>query len=94
MDTNKMLRMMIISSLFYAIFGFDFFCGVYRVNYPIKKMIRFTSENNEIVEKKLLVVKFHPLHKKFYLIHQIDSDQLLLLSNIYNSSDIILLAQK
>jgi len=89
-----MLRSLFFMLTLSTIVGFDFITGVFRVHYPRKKMIRFTPENNEIIEKRLLVVKFHPPQKRYYVMHDIDSEEHLFLSNLYNSSDVLLLTRK
>jgi hypothetical protein len=73
--------------------SFEFFTGKYIVLYPRKKIIKFTAENNEIIEKHLLHLKFHPKNRMYYLIKKFD-DEYLSLVNIYNSSDILLLQLK
>jgi len=70
--------------------AFHCFIGKYKVLYPIKKIIKFTEANNEIIERSLLHLKFHEPNRMFFTIKHLDDDHFLLI-NIFNSSDIMFL---
>ena len=77
----------------FRVAGFDFFSGRYRVLYPIRKMIQFTEDNNEIIERSIVRLTFHPEHRMFFHLRHINNTTMTL-ENIRNSSDLIILQQR
>ena len=67
--------------------------GIFHVKYPKKKLVRFTQDNNEIIEKCLIEFKFHSPFHQFYLINHLH-DNIFLLQNHKNASDILIIQKK
>lgn len=70
-----------------------FFNGKYRILYPIKKLVRFTEQNSEVIENTILHLRFHPENRRYFHIRRI-TFEIFLLENIKNSTDIIILQIK
>lgn len=69
--------------LFYICFLYERFDGN-----TFQKMILFTKDNNKIIKQKLLHLKLHLKHRRFYHIINIDPFHTLL-QNEDNCTDII-----
>lgn len=79
--------------LCYQSSGFNFMSGRYKVLYPIRKMILFTEENNEIIEKSVLQLKLHPKARMFFHMRHINNTTISL-ENINNATDLMILQAK
>jgi len=63
--------------------------GKYIIIYPIKKQVLLNDKNNEI-KNNIMELKFHKDAKKFYKFYN-DSNDTIILHNVYNSSDYIIM---
>jgi hypothetical protein len=73
--------------------AFNSMSGRYKVLYPIKKMILFTEENNEIIEKSILQLKLHREDRMFFHLRYINNTTISL-ENIRNATDVMILQAK
>lgn len=68
--------------------------GVYWVEHPLRKMVRFTRENHRILDDgRTISLLFHPPHRRHFTIHTLPETTYLLV-NRSNASDYIILKKR
>lgn len=76
-------------------FSGSFLNGVYQIDYPIQKLVRFTRENHRIVENgRVVSLLFHPPNRRNFtciVVSPPESPIVYLLVNTRNGSDYILM---
>lgn len=74
--------------------AFSYWNGVFCIEHPIRKMVRFTPLNNQILDDgRIMSFLYHPPHRRNFTIHYV-APNMYLMVNGQNASDYMIIRQK